>query len=242
MSVIRSAFSRANGRDRAAYGTSWLITFADLIALLLAFFVMIYATQKVEHGAWEALVKSLSQSLNPTREHVERAPSAESNIRQRAQARAIDLDYLETLLAGTIAQEPSLTGVVLHNLGDRLVIALPSELLFRSGEASPIPPARKAVTALAAVFRNIGNRIDIYGHTDPEPVSGARYDSNWDLSLARARSVAALLRAAGYSRRVAAYGLADSRFAELRDIEPRERRHQLARRVDIVVRQAQERY
>ena len=44
--------------------SNWLVTFADLIALVLAFFVMMYATHRVEQGDWQAMVKSLSQSLN----------------------------------------------------------------------------------------------------------------------------------------------------------------------------------
>lgn len=233
---------RNAGHAGAAIGQTWLITFADLIALLLAFFVMIYATQKIETGSWDALVKSLSQTLNPSRERIDHQPAAETNIRQRAQARAIDLGYLETLLAGTIAQDRALSGVVLHQLGDRLVISLPSDLLFAPGAAESLPAAGQTVAALVTVLRNVGNRIDVYGHSDPEPVSGARYASNWDLSLARARTVARLLRDAGYSRRIAAFGLADSRFAELSHVEPRERRYELARRVDIVVREARERY
>lgn len=229
-------------RPAGSFGQNWLITFADLIALLLAFFVMIYATQKVERGSWEAMVKSLSQSLNPGREPVEHPPAGELNIRQLAQARAIDLGYLETLLAGTIAQEPALTGAVLQQLGDRLVISLPSDLLFASGATESLPGAEPVIAALVTVLRNVGNRIDIYGHSDPVPVTGVSHMSNWDLSLARARTVARLLRGAGYGHRIAVYGLADSRFAELSHVEPMVRRYQLARRVDIVVREARERY
>ena len=223
-------------------GPNWLLTFADLIALLLAFFVLIYATQKIERAPWQALVKSLSQSLNPARPLVDPHPSAESNIRLLARARAIDLGYLDVLLTGVIAQDRSLTGVVLQQLDDRLVISLPGELLFPPGDATPIAGAVRGVAALAAELRNIGNRIDVFGHTDPEPVGNGRFASNWELSLARARAVARMLHDAGYIRRVAAYGVADSHYADLAGIEPVERRNRIARRVDIVVRQSRERY
>jgi flagellar motor protein MotB len=102
--------------------------------------------------------------------------------------------------------------------------------------------AEAAIVALAAVLRNVGNRIDVFGHTDPEPVSGARFPSNRALSLARARTVMRMLHDAGYGRRIAAFGLGDTRFGDLARVEPRERRYQLARRVDIVVRPSRERY
>lgn len=236
-----TSFRRREPR-KPEVGPNWLLTFADLIALLLAFFVLIYATQKVERAPWQALVKSLSQSLNPEHLLVEPRPSAVSNIRLLARARALDLGYLDALLKGVVAQEPSLAGVVVQELNDRLVISLPGELLFSPGDATPIAGADRAVAALATELRNIGNRIDVFGYTDPKPVHDKRFASNWELSLARARAVARMLHAAGYIRRVAAYGLADSRYAELAGIEPVERRNRIARRVDIVVRQARERY
>jgi chemotaxis protein MotB len=233
---------RRRDRMSAEVGPNWLLTFADLIALLLAFFVLIYATQKIEQAPWQALVESLSRSLNPERPRIDPRPAADANIRLLARARAIDLGYLDALLKGVVAQEPSLAGVVVQQFDDRLVLSLPGELLFPPGEAEPVDGAERALAVLATELRNIGNRVDVFGHTDPEPVRNARFGSNWALSLARARAVARLLRQVGYSRRVAAYGVADSHYSELAAIQPAERRNQIARRVDIVVRAAQERY
>ena len=229
-------------RQAPGMGPAWLLTFADLVALLLAFFVMMYATQRVEQGDWQALIKSLSQSLKTERPREAPSPSAPENLRLLARSQAIELTYLETLLEGLRREEPALENVLFHRLDDRLIIALPADLLFRPGAAEPVPAARERVRDLALILRNISNRIDVYGHTDPTPVGkGGVYASNWDLSLARARSVASMLREAGYQRRLAAFGLAASRFAELAAVEPPARRHMLARRVDIVVRDRRER-
>ena len=135
-------------------GPNWLLTFADLIALLLAFFVLIYATQKIERAPWQALVKSLSQSLNPEHPLVEPHPSAETNIRLLAQARAIDLGYLEVLLTGVIAQDPSLAGVVLQQLDDRLVISLPGE-----PASTPDATSRAGAPALVSTVASAATRL-----------------------------------------------------------------------------------
>lgn len=222
-------------------GPVWLVTFADLVALLLAFFVMMYATQRVEQGEWDSLVRSLSQSLRTVAPRDMPQPSAPDNLRLLAGARAIELPYLQALLEGLRRSEPELANVLFHRLDDRLIIALPSELLFAPGDARPIPGARARVEHLALILRNVSNRIDIFGHTDPTPVSGGRFASNWELSLARARGVAVMLREAGYERPLAAFGLAASRFGELSGIEPQARRYRLARRVDIIVRDRRER-
>jgi len=227
--------------EREGMGPAWLLTFADLVALLLAFFVMMYATQRVEQGDWESLIRSLSQFLKTETARTLPQPSAPDNLRTLAGLRAIELPYLKMLLEGLRRSEPALSNVVFHRLDDRLVIALPSELLFGPGDAQPIAGARERVALLATILRNVSNRIDVLGHTDPAPVAGGRFASNWELSLARARSAAAMLREAGYDRPLATFGLGASRFGELAAIEPETRRYRLARRVDIVVRDRRER-
>jgi len=83
-------------------------------------------------------------------------------------------------------------------------------------------------------LRNIGNQIEINGHTDPVPATGGEYASNWELSVARAAAVANALRRSGYAEDIIALGFADSRFSQLPDL-PTDQRNALGRRVDIVV-------
>jgi chemotaxis protein MotB len=220
--------------------SNWLVTFADLIALILAFFVMLYATHRVEHGDWQAMVKSLSQSLNVQADKQTR-PAAEKNVRLIHRPTAMDLTYLGVLLEGLRESEPLLSRVLLHRLGDRLIIALPGDLLFHPGRADPVDGAAQRIGVLANVLRNVSNRIDIFGHTDPSPVAGHVFDSNWELSLARAETVANMLQTAGYPQKLGAFGLADTRFEDLAEIKSPDRKLMLARRVDIVIRPIRDR-
>lgn len=215
--------------------SNWLVTFADLIALVLAFFVMMYATQKVKHGDWQAMVKSLSQSLN-TRVENQKEPSAAKNVKLINRPDAMELSYLEALLQNLRQSEPLLSRILLHRLHDRLIIAFPGDLLFPPGRADPVDGAEQRIAVLANVLRNVSNRIDVFGHTDPSAVGGYVFESNWELSLARAETVAAILQSSGYPRKLGAFGLADSRFDDLSQITSRTRKLELARRVDIVIR------
>ena len=219
--------------------SNWLVTFADLTALILAFFVMMYATQKVEHGDWQAMVKSLSQSLN-VESRVQDSPAASSNVRLLNRPRAIELAYLEALLNSLRDSEPLLANVLLHRLEDRMVIAFPGDLLFYPGRADPVEGAAQRIAVLANLLRNVSNRIDVFGHTDPSPVTGHVFESNWELSLARAETVVGMLQAAGYPQKLGAFGLAATRFDDLARIKSRSRKLQLARRVDIVIRTIRE--
>lgn len=221
---------------RAPERPVWLIIFADLMALLLAFFVLLYAMQRVEYGAWEALVDSLSRNLHPKPAIELPRPAVDENVNALVLVKAIDLSYLEVLLRSRRESTGTLAGIMLRRFENQLVIVLPGDLVFTPGEATPVAAALPKLSELASVLRNISNHIEVHGHTDPSPVGNAQFRSNWELSLARAVAVADRLRAFGYPRPIATFGFADTRFSDVAAVEPHARRLALARRVDIVIR------
>lgn len=224
--------SRPDDTDSSA---SWLIIFSDVVALMLAFFVMMYAAQKVETGGWQAMVQSLSKSLRVEPLQARRA-AADKNVDQRDLPPAIDLSYLENLIDGMRETEPALADVVMTRKDDRLVIAIPGELLFAPGRADPLPRAVPRIRLFAELFGNLSNRIDVVGHSDSRPVSGQVFESNRELSLARAETVAGMLRGAGYRRLVGAFGMGDAFYDDLAGFATPAERDRFARRVDILVR------
>jgi chemotaxis protein MotB len=214
---------------------AWLVTFADLVALMITFFVMLFATQKVDIGKWESLIDTFSMRLNPDQTILIARPSAEKNAERLSRERAINLDYLEKVILSKARTQPELAGLKLMRLEDRLVVTLPTELLFRSGKADPLEAARPVLFVLAGILATIGNRIDVVGHADPRPIENSHFASNWQLSVARAVAVANELRRAGYHREMSPSGFGASAFRELPSTLPLERRTDLARRVDIVI-------
>ncbi|WP_025898734.1 OmpA family protein [Sneathiella glossodoripedis] len=93
---------------------------------------------------------------------------------------------------------------------------------------------------LGESLRYVKNRVEVYGHTDPVQAKNPTEEtlSNWGLSLARALSVSEALRRAGYGYDIRVFGMADTRFFELASVETKEKKYALARRVDIVIREA----
>ena len=211
-----------------------MITFTDLVALLLAFFVLLFSMSSVRPDSWRVAIDSLSRTLNPTR--VDKAvPSAVPfNIGTTFPKRGSDLDYLATVLNEALREDALLSSTRIIRSADRLIVALPGDLLFENGRAELSERAGKSLLILGSVLRNIGNRIGVNGHSDPQPLKDGAYKSNWELSLARAVAVANTLRRSGYRREIVAYGFADSRYQQLPKIEEEQRRA-LARRVDIVI-------
>lgn len=213
----------------------WLITFTDLVALMLTFFVMMFAMSSVKVTQWQSMIDSLSQTLRPTAEKTPPAATSAFNIGTIFRKRAINLDYLASVLGETVEGDPLLSTGRLMRLEDRLIIALPGDLLFEPTQARLTDRGREALFVLGGVLRNIGNQIGVNGHAGPDAPAGGDYASKWELSTARAAAVANALRQSGYTDPIIAYGYADGRVRQLQDL-PEALRDALTRRIDIVVR------
>ncbi len=217
-----------------AASKAWMLTFTDLVSLMLTFFVLLFSMSNVKVDQWKNVIDSLSNTLKPTPVETTPTISATFNIGTLFRKQAINLDYLAGVLRDSLKPLTQLDSARVIRLEDRLVITLPGDLLFEPGRAEMTEQAADALFILGGVFRNMDNEISVDGHTDPAPPSGNEYQSNWQLSTARAAAVANSLRRAGYREKIAAYGYSDSRYEQLPDIEDAARRA-LGRRVDIVV-------
>ena len=148
----------------------------------------------------------------------------------------LDLGYLRRILAGHVAAEPILEGARMRIDDGSLIVTLPAGLLFESGGSRIGADGRRSVFVLAGVLGRIKNDIEVIGHADPRLVRDGGHDTNWELSLARAASVARALNAAGVSRPIRVAGAGAGRFGDINPELPEARRLEMARRVDIVVR------
>lgn len=205
-------FSLEAAESKAA-SRAWLITFTDLVSLLLTFFVMLFAMSNVKLDEWESITDSLTQTLRPNLEQADKPITSAFNIGTIFRQQAIDLNYLSSILEEKIRMTETLEGTRLQLLEDRLIVRLPSDLLFIEGEAELKDSARQPLFDLAGVFQNIGNQIGVGGHSAENASVGGAYASNWELSAARAISVANALASVGYRDKITAYGYADSRMA-----------------------------
>ncbi len=212
----------------------WLVTFADVTALLLAFFVMLFAMSNLQSEKWETIISRISTSER-TLEDLVPIPQSDRNVATVRLETALPLEYLANVLEEKLAADDVLNRAMVHRLDDLLVLSLPADVLFPPGEAELTPAARKALFRLGDVISTIGNRIDVRGHADPDPLSDSEFESKWAISLARAIAVANEFKRTGYERKITVLGLGDSRFAHLSPRLPETKRYELARRVDVVI-------
>ena len=231
--------TRAVARLRQ-HGSSnqWMVTFVDLVSLLLAFFVLLFSMASPDRAEFEKVETALRTALAAKPKVIKPQPPEIEAVTSVRVGRGHDLGYLERLLESTLARDPVLQTSVVQKDGDRLRVSIPGDLVFASGDWTVLPGGRQAVSALSVGLASLRNRIIVEGHTDPRPVSGqGRFSSNRELSLARAAAVAEILVASGYSASITIHGAGSSRFDELGPGLTQGQRFQLARRVDIVILQ-----
>lgn len=215
----------------------WLTSFTDTVALMLTFFVMLYAMSVPEIDKWNEMTNAINEGMSrtPTPESFA-GQATEISIDKISHQRGLDLGYLADLIQNQTQSQENLDSILILESKDQLVISLPVELLFGSGNAEIGIEGKRALYVLGGILNKIRNRIEVIGHADPRPIREKRqYESNWELSLARALTVASLLKEVGYQRDIAVRGLSSARYNEIVGGTDEVTQMQNARRVDIVI-------
>ncbi len=213
---------------------AWAIPFADLLTLLLAFFVVMYAISSVNTGKYRVVSDSLNSAFRgaaavaaesseiavaPAEEEpavrvpaiaapaVQTAAAAADSEAQRAEMARIAADIEQTMRSLIDGGQ-----VEVRAMRDRVEIEMRSDILFSSGSATLARDAESAISQLAAVLRMQSNFVRVEGHTDDRPIRTAQFASNWELSAARAATVVRLFSAQGVEpSRMAVLGLGEFR-------------------------------
>jgi chemotaxis protein MotB len=222
-------------RTASSISTAWMVTFSDLVVLMLAFFVLMFSMSSFKAETFQRLSASLTDTFNPRPAPVQASKGSAPGVEGTSRAPGQGLGYLASLLETTFASDDRFSGAFIQLLDERLIVLMPADLLFEDGEADLAVEARPVVGELGTLLANLRNRVAVAGHTDPGPLpDGSPFAGHWDLSLARAASVANALRLAGYMAPLEVWGHADTRFDALAEV-PDAERARLARRVDIVI-------
>jgi len=199
-------------------GPSWMTTLADLLALLLTFFVLLVSMNAVEAEEWQSIVAAFRDQFNPTASAAAAVSQTGAEQGTRFTVWGQDLDYLAALLRHKLARS-ALAGADVRKLGDRVVIALPSERLFAADGDAASARAKEGLAALAAELTRLDNALRIAGRAGASggrPEGGASF---WAESLRRAETVAEALKRAGYDRPVTVVGYGASRGAAADRVE-----------------------
>jgi len=196
----------------------WLISYADFITLLFAFFVVMYAISVVNVGKYRVLSDALGDAFGG-RGAATRASSAIevdalplSNIiaRKRMEAARRDRERLQVLarkLNASLAPLINSGKVRITQTARGVTVEINASVLFDQGDAALAGNARETLQAVAGLLKDDSHAIEVEGHTDTTPIGNAEFPSNWELSAVRASTVVRLFIDSGVAaRRLAAIG------------------------------------
>jgi chemotaxis protein MotB len=216
---------------------AWLLTFADLVSLLITFFVLLYSMKVVDQSRWDVLKGAFSGVFAQEEAVVIIHPEEFDSSQILTQFPADSLPYLENVLRVEFKNDPVLSTLESsYDTGeDSLTLSLPASLLFEAGDTTLKREGRIAIIKLADKLRHLDNRIHVEGHTDPTPFQREGVPTNWELAMLRAIMVVQVLHERGVQKNVPAFSYGDSRFNEERPDSPDAERYTRARRVDIVI-------
>ena len=227
----------------------WLVSYADFITLMFAFFVVMYALSSLNEGKYRVLADALTSAfmkvpgstvgaqvpVSPAMPQRTAIPSptpsakSEQDLRQRREKiRNIAKDIMEALAPlvrdGQVRATEGIRGIT---------VEINASVLFAPGEASLDLRAVRSLAAVAQILAQADFPVVVEGHTDNVPIGTPQFPSNWELSVMRAASVVRLFIDSGVDpRRLTATGFAEQRpKADNATAEGRQRN----RRVEITI-------
>jgi chemotaxis protein MotB len=236
----------------------WLVTYADMLTVLMALFIVMFAMSVVDKNKFDQLKAGLDEYFGKGPTLMDRgtglmaepqkpdAPSADvqaalaalHNEHTRADAVAAERDDLEEARKQILdaLTKKGLQDSVRFRIDERglVVTIVTDEVLFDLGSATLQQRGRTVLDAVAPAVRDLPNPLTVEGHTDNLPIRGGRFPSNWELSTERATTVLRYLIQAHAvpAKRLSASGYADQR--PIADHTPAGR--STNRRVEVIVR------
>ncbi|KZE25896.1 chemotaxis protein MotB [Crenobacter luteus] len=211
----------------------WLVSYADFITLLFAFFVVMYAISSVNEGKYRVLSTAIVEAFRaeqltvsptppsggantmiavpnakPVAKEVKASPKIDDSPAGRERARLAQL--ADELMKAT---DPLIRGGQVRVTHSALGVAIEikDSALFPVGQAAPSPQSRQVLAEVARILSGVDNPVRVEGFTDNVPINNPVYPSNWELSAARAGSVVRLFVENGIApARLVAIGRAEN--------------------------------
>ena len=242
----------------------WLVSYADFITLLFAFFVVLYAFARADQKKQVQVSESIDQAFRALGVFPQAARKSSCGARGACSGKTAstdakgsdqpqipmnivmgedvmapaavrdDLEHMRRELTQTLSNQVATHTVSIQMGHDGLIISLREAGFFNSGSAEPKPGAIPTIEHIADALSRSAYALRIEGHTDNIPIHSSAYDSNWELSSARATRIARILLATGsiHAEKLSAAGYAE--FHPVASNDTAEGRA-LNRRVDIVI-------
>lgn len=218
----------------------WLVSYADFITLMFAFFVVMFASSQADKAKTQALSEALDKAFSEGAISSKLKEMMGSKPSKPAKATPITKESIDALTGALEALTKELetdikAGKLQVSMESRgLVISLKQATFFPSGDDTVSPAGYGIIEKVARTIVKVPNPVRLEGHTDALPINNGRFKNNWELSAARSIAMLQLLttRFQVPINRVAVVGYADTVAIDSNSTEEGRARN---RRVDITV-------
>ncbi len=224
----------------------WLVSYADLITLMMALFLVLYSLGQTDLQKYRTLAESFRRAFSGAGAavvdaQISQAPGAGVGEGEPSPVQVLDFPArpsdtvdVATDISSVLTGSGISSDVVVNNNAEGVLISISEQLLFQPGRADIQPSAQTVLDKLAAMLKTIPNDVRVVAHTDPTQPTDPRYPTNWDLSTARAVNIVRYLSEFGAvdPARLTAAGQ-----AQYRPIYPNDTPENSAfnRRADIII-------
>ena len=192
----------------------WLVSYADFITLLFAFFVVMYSISSINEGKYKEISQALIGVFNDPQRTLKPIPIGDERPKTVTPAKPLVKDSEQTDAGIAQASNDPLKSIaddISAAFGDLISskqmtirgnelwveIELNSSLLFGSGDAMPSDVAFNIIDKVAKILKPFDNPIHVEGFTDDQPIRTSQYPTNWELSSARSASIVRMLAMEG---------------------------------------------
>lgn len=174
----------------------WLITYADLITLLLAFFIILYAMNRTQQVKFSLVAQALANKFDSA-SAIGSAPgpsiiSGASGI-QAQHRELVRLDHLASRLQTAVQKVGVAKQVSVTENQRGVLVSLNATVLFRPGSATLTPRSVAILDRVGQALASVPNQVEVAGYTDSTPIRTVQFPSNWQLSAMRSANVVYVL-------------------------------------------------
>jgi chemotaxis protein MotB len=174
---IESDLPEENEKDR------YLITYSDLITLLLGLFIILYAISNVDANKYQQMLSAFGNTFGTQKQALTINTGNTNNT-------VVPVPQLKDRLNNIVTEHGYGNFIKLEENERGITIHIMDQILFNSGSAKLEKKSYEILSKLAEVIRGLPNDLRIEGHTDNVPINSVEFPSNWHLSVARAMSTA----------------------------------------------------
>ena len=175
----------------------WVVTYGDMMSLLLTFFILLVSFSSIQESKFKEAMESLQGALGVLEKYPTAIEFKSRIVPTPRQTDSSEIYYMIRKVEQSLVETRQDDVVEVSLEKDGVRIRLKDRLMFASGSAELKPGALPVLDKIADLLDGAGKEVEVGGHTDNVPIHTERYPTNWELSAARAASVARYLQARG---------------------------------------------